>query len=166
MEAQAHLQFRSPLVSAVNSFHNMLSPITVRSQSRIITTRRQQIFASHSSATAPKREKDAKKRVVITGMGLVSVFGNDVDVYYERLLAGESGISFIDRFDASKLTTRFAGQIRGFTSSGYIDENIDPRLDNSQRYCMVAGKDALEDAALGSHQHLKVCIVQILVLTD
>ncbi|GKD77789.1 3-oxoacyl-[acyl-carrier-protein] synthase I, chloroplastic [Tanacetum coccineum] len=115
-----------------------------------------QIFASRSSAAAPKREKHAKKRVVITGMGLVSVFGNDVDVYYERLLAGESGISFIDRFDASKLTTRFGGQIRGFTSSGYIDENIDPRLDDSQRYCMVAGKNALEDADLGGNQRFKI----------
>ncbi|PWA34153.1 3-oxoacyl-[acyl-carrier-protein] synthase 2 [Artemisia annua] len=157
MEAQAHLQIRSPLVSTVNSFHNMSSPITVRSQSRIITTRRLQIFASHSSATAPKREKDAKKRVVITGMGLVSVFGNDVDVYYERLLAGESGISFIDRFDASKLTTRFAGQIRGFKSNGYIDSKTDQRLEYCQRYCIVAGKKALEDAALGGTQSSKVC---------
>ncbi|PWA66949.1 plastid 3-keto-acyl-ACP synthase I [Artemisia annua] len=121
----------------------MSSPITVRSQSRIITTRLQ-IFASHSSATAPKREKDAKKRVVITGMGLMSMFGNDVDVYYERLLAGESGISFIDRFDASKLTTRFAGQIRGFKSNGYIDSKTDQRLDDCQRYCIVAGKKLLK----------------------
>nr|GEV45152.1 pentatricopeptide repeat-containing protein At1g52620 [Tanacetum cinerariifolium] len=113
---------------------NMSSPITVRSSSRIITTRSLQIFASCSSATAPKREKHAKKRVVITGMGRVSLFANDADVYYERLLAGESGISFIDRFDASKLTTRFGGQIRGFTSSGYIDEKIDPRLDDSQHF--------------------------------
>ena len=46
--------------------------------------------------SAPKREKDPKKRVVITGTGLASVFGNDVDTYYEKLLAGESGIGPID----------------------------------------------------------------------
>ncbi|CAI0451937.1 unnamed protein product [Linum tenue] len=69
-------------------------------------------------------------------MGLVSVFGNDVDAYYEKLLAGESGITLIDRFDASKFPTRFAGQIRGFTAQGYIDGKNDRRLDDCLRYCI------------------------------
>ncbi|KAL5991668.1 3-oxoacyl-[acyl-carrier-protein] synthase I, chloroplastic [Asimina triloba] len=103
-----------------------------------------------ASASAPKRETDPKKRVVLTGMGLVSVFGNDVDVYYDRLLAGESGIGLIDRFDASKFPTRFGGQIRGFTSDGYIDGKNDRRLDDCLRYCLVSGKKALEDAGLGA----------------
>ncbi|KAG5094052.1 hypothetical protein JHK84_049640 [Glycine max] len=59
---------------------------------------------------APKREKDPKKRVVITGMGLVSVFGSDVDAFYNKLLEGESGISLIDRFDASNFSVRFGGK--------------------------------------------------------
>ncbi|XP_059669034.1 3-oxoacyl-[acyl-carrier-protein] synthase I, chloroplastic [Cornus florida] len=110
------------------------------------------ISASAQSATAssaPKREKDPKKRVVITGMGLVSVFGNDVDAYYDKLLSGESGITPIDRFDASKFPTRFGGQIRGFNAQGYIDGKNDRRLDDCLRYCIVAGKKALEDADLG-----------------
>ncbi|XP_058196120.1 3-oxoacyl-[acyl-carrier-protein] synthase I, chloroplastic [Rhododendron vialii] len=102
------------------------------------------------TASAPKRETDPKKRVVITGAGLVSVFGNDVDAYYEKLLAGESGITLIDRFDASKFPTRFGGQIRGFNSQGYIDGKNDRRLDDSLRYCIVAGKKALEDADLAA----------------
>ncbi|CAI0475167.1 unnamed protein product [Linum tenue] len=69
-------------------------------------------------------------------MGLVSVFGNDVDAYYDKLLAGESGITLIDRFDASKFPTRFAGQIRGFNSQGYIDGKNDRRLDDCLRYCI------------------------------
>ena len=101
-------------------------------------------------ASAPKREKDAKKRVVITGMGLVSVFGNDVDTFYEKLLEGQSGISLIDRFDASQFPTRFAGQIKGFSSEGYIDGKNDRRLDDCLRYCLVSGKKALENANLGS----------------
>ena len=60
------------------------------------------------------REKDPKKRIVITGMGLASVFGNDPDVFYDKLLAGTSGISMIDRFDTSDYPTRFAGQIKNF----------------------------------------------------
>ncbi|KAM0952483.1 putative beta-ketoacyl-[acyl-carrier-protein] synthase I [Dioscorea sansibarensis] len=106
------------------------------------------IRASTAVASAPKRETDPKKRVVITGMGLVSVFGNDVDLYYDRLLAGESGIGPIDRFDASKFPTRFAGQIRGFSSEGYIDGKNDRRLDDCLRYCLVSGKKALVNAGL------------------
>jgi len=102
------------------------------------------------TVSAPKREKDPKKRVVITGMGLVSVFGNDVDNFYSKLLEGESGISLIDRFDASSFSVRFAGQIRNFSSDGYIDGKNDRRLDDCWRYCIVAGKRALEDANLGS----------------
>nr|GMD03322.1 3-oxoacyl-[acyl-carrier-protein] synthase I, chloroplastic-like [Ipomoea batatas] len=99
--------------------------------------------------SAPKRETDPKKRVVITGMGLVSVFGSDVDTFYNNLLEGRSGISLIDRFDASDFSVRFAGQIHGFTSQGYIDAKNDRRLDHSWRYCLVAGKKALDDANLG-----------------
>ncbi|PKA65006.1 3-oxoacyl-[acyl-carrier-protein] synthase I, chloroplastic [Apostasia shenzhenica] len=108
--------------------------------------------AAAPTATAPRRETDPKKRVVITGMGLVSVFGNDVDKYYDRLLEGESGIGPIDRFDASVFPTRFAGQIRGFSSEGYIDGKNDKRLDDCLRYCLVSGKKALEhaDLAVGS----------------
>ena len=90
-------------------------------------------------------------------MGLVSTFGNDVDTFYTKLLAGESGIRLIDRFDTSELTTKFGGQIRGFSSDGYIDEKNDQRLDDCQRYCIVAGKKALEDASLGILERSKVC---------
>ncbi|KAM6552151.1 hypothetical protein CsatB_001959 [Cannabis sativa] len=113
-------------------------------------------ISASSSSVAPKREKDPKKRVVITGMGLVSVFGNDVDAYYDKLLSGESGIGLIDRFDASKFPTRFGGQIRGFNSEGYIDGKNDRRLDDCLRYCIVAGKKALEDADLGGEKLSKI----------
>ncbi|EPS68881.1 hypothetical protein M569_05881, partial [Genlisea aurea] len=110
------------------------------------------ISASAPTVSAPKRETDPKKRVVITGMGLVSVFGNDVDAYYNKLLEGESGIALLDRFDASKFPTRFGGQIRGFNSEGYIDGKNDRRLDDCLRYCIVAGKKALENADLGQEK--------------
>ncbi|GLT49670.1 hypothetical protein SLA2020_232130 [Shorea laevis] len=99
--------------------------------------------------SAPKREEDPKKRIVITGMGLVSVFGSDIDTFYNKLLEGESGISLIDRFDASSFSVRFGGQIRDFSSKGYIDGKNDRRLDDCWRYCIVAGRRALDDANLG-----------------
>ncbi|KAJ7529085.1 hypothetical protein O6H91_15G033500 [Diphasiastrum complanatum] len=107
-------------------------------------------------ANAPKRERDPKKRIVITGMGLVSVFGNNVDIYYEKLLEGQSGIGPIDRFDASKFPTRFAGQIHNFSSEGYIDGKNDRRLDDCLRYCLVSGKKALENADLGGDKLCKI----------
>ncbi|CAI9269462.1 unnamed protein product [Lactuca saligna] len=152
MEAQATLLL--PVPSAPTIFKTS-SPIIVKSQAQIHATRRQ-LLASHPSAIAPKREKDAKKRIVVTGMGLVSVFGSDVGTFYDSLLAGESGISLIDKFDASSFPTRFGGQIRGFNSNGYIDAKSDKRLDDCQRYCIVAGKKALEDAGVGSHELSKI----------
>ncbi|XP_011082304.1 3-oxoacyl-[acyl-carrier-protein] synthase I, chloroplastic-like [Sesamum indicum] len=100
------------------------------------------------TVSAPKRETDPKKRIVITGMGLVSVFGSDVDTFYNKLLDGVSGITPIDRFDASEYSVRFSGQIRDFTSKGYIDGKSDRRLDDVWRYCLVSGKRALDDASL------------------
>uniref|UniRef100_A0A2N9FF23 3-oxoacyl-[acyl-carrier-protein] synthase I, chloroplastic n=1 Tax=Fagus sylvatica TaxID=28930 RepID=A0A2N9FF23_FAGSY len=108
------------------------------------------IKAKASAVSAPTREKDPKKRVVITGMGLVSVFGSDIDTFYNKLLEGESGISLIDRFDPSNFSVRFAGQIRDFSSKGYIDGKNDRRLDDCWRYCLVGGRRALEDANLGT----------------
>uniref|UniRef100_A0A089NBJ3 3-oxoacyl-[acyl-carrier-protein] synthase I, chloroplastic n=1 Tax=Capsicum annuum TaxID=4072 RepID=A0A089NBJ3_CAPAN len=101
------------------------------------------------AVSAPKRATDPKKRIVITGMGLVSVFGSDIDKFYNKLLEGQSGITLIDRFDASSYAVRFAGQIRDFSSEGYIDGKNDRRLDDCWKYCLVAGKRALEDANLG-----------------
>ena len=69
-------------------------------------------------AAAVKRETDPKKRIVITGMGVCSVFGNDTGVFYDKLLAGTSGISLIERFDASEYPTRFGGQIKNFECGG------------------------------------------------
>ncbi len=53
-----------------------------------------------------------KRRVVVTGMGIVSCFGNDVDQFYEQLLAGKSGIVPIEEFSCEEYPTRFAGVIR------------------------------------------------------
>ncbi|KAG6382571.1 hypothetical protein SASPL_124125 [Salvia splendens] len=150
----------SPLESLRRSRQH--SPALPSNNARAPAKRRP--FAISAAATAPKRETDPKKRVVITGMGLVTVFGNDVDAYYEKLLAGESGITLIDRFDASKFPTRFGGQIRGFKADGYIDGKNDRRLDDCLRYCIVAGKKALESADLGGEKLDKIDKVRAGVL--
>ena len=89
------------------------------------------------------------------------VFGNDAGAFYDRLLAGESGAGHIDRFDPTGFPTRFAAQIRGFSSEGHIDSKSDRRLDDCQRYALVAARKALESAglALGSRAMGKVATV-------
>jgi len=98
-------------------------------------------------AAAAERE-DGKKRVVVTGMGLTSCFGNDPDTYYDKLLAGESGVSKIERFDASEYPTDFAAEIKGFDDEGMLDAKSARRLDDCLKYSLVAGKKALASAGL------------------
>jgi 3-oxoacyl-[acyl-carrier-protein] synthase II len=85
-----------------------------------------------------------KRRVVVTGMGIVSCFGTDVDKFYEALLAGQSGIVPIETFPCAEYPTRFAGVIRDFDTGEYLDKKQARRVDPFIRYAMVAGKKALE----------------------
>lgn len=87
-----------------------------------------------------------KNRVVITGMGIVSAFGNDVDVFYDQLLAGKSAIKPITRFPTEEYSTRFAGEISDFDPGEYIDKKRARRLDPFISYALVSGKKALENA--------------------
>lgn len=89
-----------------------------------------------------------KKRVVITGMGIVSCFGNDVDAFYEKLLQGESGVVPIESFPCESYPTRFAAGIPQFDVEGYLDKKQARRVDPFIRYTMVAGKKALEQSGL------------------
>lgn len=90
-----------------------------------------------------------KKRIVVTGMGLVSCFGTDVEHFYAKLLAGDSGIVPIEEFPCSEYPTRFAGAIRNFDAGEYMDKKQARRVDPFIRYAMVAGKKALESGKLG-----------------
>lgn len=90
----------------------------------------------------------AKKRIVVTGMGIVSCFGTDVDQFYEKLLEGKSGIVPIEEFPCSDYPTRFAGAIRDFDASEYMDKKQVRRVDPFIRYAMVGGKKALSHAGL------------------
>ncbi|KAG7952865.1 hypothetical protein I3843_12G080500 [Carya illinoinensis] len=113
-------------------FSGLMPGDNMQTASRRPRCRAIKAIASASSAT--KREKDPKKRVVITGLGLVSIFGSEIDTFCNKLLEGECGIHLIDRFDASKYSIRFAGRIRDFSSEGYVDRKNDHGLDDSWRY--------------------------------
>ena len=86
----------------------------------------------------------SKKRIVVTGMGIVSCFGNDVDVFYDSLLAGKSGVRLITHFPCADYPTRFASGVPEFDASAYVDRKQDRRIDPFIRFATVAGKKALE----------------------
>eukprot|EP00199_Chlamydomonas_sp_CCMP681_P000676 CAMPEP_0119104462 /NCGR_PEP_ID=MMETSP1180-20130426/2666_1 /TAXON_ID=3052 ORGANISM="Chlamydomonas cf sp, Strain CCMP681" /NCGR_SAMPLE_ID=MMETSP1180 /ASSEMBLY_ACC=CAM_ASM_000741 /LENGTH=460 /DNA_ID=CAMNT_0007089227 /DNA_START=36 /DNA_END=1418 /DNA_ORIENTATION=- len=94
------------------------------------------------------KQRDASQRVVITGIGCCSVFGNDTDVFYSKLLAGQSGVTTIDRFDAKDFPTRFGGQIRDFDVEGLIDLKNARRYDDCIKYTIVSSKKALRMAGI------------------
>lgn len=89
-----------------------------------------------------------KKRVVVTGMGLVSCFGSDPEKFYQSLLEGKSGITPIKHFPVDAYPTRFAGNVRDFEVGDYMDKKQARRVDPFIRYTIVASKKALEHAGL------------------
>lgn len=89
-----------------------------------------------------------KKRIVVTGMGLVSCFGSDINTFYSQLLSGKSGICPITDFPCEDFSTRFAGVIKDFDPGEYLDKKQARRVDKFIAYSIVAGKKALEHAAL------------------
>ncbi len=97
-----------------------------------------------------------KKRIVITGMGLVSCFGSDVDTFYQHLLQGKSGVGPIENFSCEGMTTRFAASVQGFDPAPYVDKKQIRRLDPYALYTIVAGKRAIEDAKLTGEAYEKL----------
>lgn len=89
-----------------------------------------------------------KRRIVVTGMGIVSCFGNDVELFYDSLLEGKSGVKSITHFPCEEYPTRFAAGIENFDSEGLIDRKQERRIDPFIRYCLVAGKKAVLAAGL------------------
>ena len=90
----------------------------------------------------------SKRRIVITGMGLVSPVGSSVAAAWKAILAGESGIGPITRFDVSKFPVRFGGQVRDFDSSRYFNTKELRRMDEFMHYGVAAGIQAVEDSGI------------------
>lgn len=90
----------------------------------------------------------SKKRVVVTGLGVVSALGCGVSQVWESALAGKSGIRNIDQFDASELPTRFAGTVSDFDAADYMSAKDLKKCDPFMQYGIAAGVQAIEDAKL------------------
>ncbi|HEX5030848.1 MAG TPA: beta-ketoacyl-ACP synthase II [Candidatus Eisenbacteria bacterium] len=94
------------------------------------------------------RSNGQPRRVVVTGMGVVSPLGSDVEVFWKRLTAGESGIGPITRFDVTKYDTRFGGEVREFRAEDYLDKKDIRRADLFVQYAIGATAQAVKQAGV------------------
>jgi 3-oxoacyl-[acyl-carrier-protein] synthase II len=88
------------------------------------------------------------RRVVVTGIGLVSSLGIGTDANWEALLCGRSGIGAISKFDAAQFTTRIAGEVKGFDPLAFVDRKDVKKMDVFIQYAIAASQHAVDNAAL------------------
>jgi 3-oxoacyl-[acyl-carrier-protein] synthase II len=91
---------------------------------------------------------DVRRRVVVTGLGIVSPVGNDVATAWGNLTAGRSGITRITRFDASTFRTQIAGEVKDFDIGAYIPAKEARRMDTFIHYGLAASVQAIKDSGL------------------
>ncbi|GAB2702041.1 beta-ketoacyl-ACP synthase II [Paenibacillus thermoaerophilus] len=89
-----------------------------------------------------------KQRVVITGMGVVTSLGRDLETFWNSLVEGKSGVSLIESFDVSDYATRIAAEIKDFDPEQYMDKRDVRRTDRFVQFAVAAAKMALRDAGI------------------
>lgn len=92
-------------------------------------------------------------RVVITGMGVVTALGQDLETFWGNLMAGVSGVSHIESFDVSEYPTRIAAEIKEFNAEEYIDRKDVRKMDRFVQFAAVAAIKALKVANLDVRSH-------------
>lgn len=90
----------------------------------------------------------SERRVAITGLGAISPLGNSAEATWQALLAGQSGIGPITRFDVSDYKTKIAAEIKDFKPEDFMDKKLAKRLDIFIQYALAASRMALEDSGL------------------
>ena len=90
----------------------------------------------------------SRRRVVVTGLGLVSPVGNTVAEGWANLVAGKSGIATVTKFDHSALAVHFAGEVKGFNAEEYIPAKEARHMDTFIHFGIAAGSQALKDSGL------------------
>jgi 3-oxoacyl-[acyl-carrier-protein] synthase II len=90
----------------------------------------------------------SKRRVVVTGLGIVAPVGNDIPTAWAAILAGKSGIAPITRFDTGNFPVHFGGEIRGLELEPYLSPKDARRMDAFMQYGVIAGMQAMHDCGL------------------
>jgi 3-oxoacyl-[acyl-carrier-protein] synthase II len=89
-----------------------------------------------------------RRRVVITGMGAVTPLGNNASAFWQRLVAGESGVATIFGFDPSRVSSKIAGEVKNFDPSNILDRKEIRRTDRYTQFALVAAREAMDQAGL------------------
>ena len=89
-----------------------------------------------------------KRRVVVTGIGLVTPLGNDVRSTWDSLVNGRTGIGRITRFDASTFASQIAAEVRGFEPEKYFEAKQAKNLDHFVQYAIAAAEEAFTGSGL------------------
>ncbi|MEK3786475.1 MULTISPECIES: beta-ketoacyl-ACP synthase II [Paenibacillus] len=89
-----------------------------------------------------------KQRVVITGMGVVTALGQDLNTLWDNLMAGKSGVSVVEAFDVSEYTTRIAASIKDFNPEDYMERKDARKMDRFVQFAVAAGTMALKDSGI------------------
>ena len=90
----------------------------------------------------------SKRRVVVTGLGMITPLGNNVTETWEGILKGSSGIALLDHFDTTDFTVRIGGSIKGLVLDDYIPRKDQKKMDPFIHYGIAAGVQAIEDSGL------------------
>nr|AAL91174.1 putative 3-ketoacyl-ACP synthase [Arabidopsis thaliana] len=106
------------------------------------------VMEMEKEAAVNKKPPTEQRRVVVTGMGVETSLGHDPHTFYENLLQGNSGISQIENFDCSEFPTRIAGEIKSFSTEGWVAPKLSKRMDKFMLYLLTAGKKALADGGV------------------
>ena len=88
------------------------------------------------------------KRVVITGIGVVTSLGNTIDEFWKNIIAGKSGVGLISKFDTTNFKTKFAAEIKDFNSSDYFEKNEARKYDLFTQYAVAASDEAIKNAGI------------------
>jgi len=88
------------------------------------------------------------KRVVVTGMGAITPLGNNVEEFWQNIVAGKSGIGLITKFDTTNFKTKFAGEVKGFNAADYFEKNEARKYDLFTQYAVAAAEEAIKNAGI------------------
>src|SRR3990172_5627354 len=100
------------------------------------------------SSSGPPMTRRPRRRVVVTGMGVLTPLGNDVAAFWSRLTAGESGVRTITGFDHSRVPSKVAGEVQDFDPSNVLDRKEIRRNDRYTQFALVATREAMDQAGL------------------
>ena len=91
-------------------------------------------------------------RVVVTGLGILTQLGQDLETFWNNLITGKSGISAVELFDTTEYTTKIAGEIKNFDPSEFIDRKEERHMDRSAQFGVIAAEKAIQDSEIDFDQ--------------